>query len=85
MVKWDAPGVGYWELDRSHLVGGATPLIQHIQCRSMPTGMRRVFAELGTPADTLDCAFVNGFFYTRLRPLIGADRPATKLPPADWC
>jgi pyruvate,water dikinase len=48
----------------------------------MPAGMRRVFAELGTPADTLDCAFVNGFFYTRLRPLIGADKPSTKLPPA---
>jgi rifampicin phosphotransferase len=82
MVTWDAPGPGYWELDRSHIVGGATPLIQHIQTRSMPAGMRRVFAELGTPADTLDCAFVNGFFYTRLRPLIGADHPAKKVPPA---
>ena len=47
----------------------------------MPAGMRRVFAELGTPADTLDCRFVNGFMYTRLRPLIAADRPATNLPP----
>jgi hypothetical protein len=47
----------------------------------MPAGMRRVFAETGTPADTLDCAFVNGFMYTRLRPLVGADRPAKKLPP----
>ncbi len=81
MVTWEAPGAGYWELDRSHVVGGATPLLRHIQMRSLPTGMRRVFAELGTPADTLDCAFVNGFFYTRLRPLIGADRPAKKLPP----
>lgn len=82
MVAWEAPGPGYWELDRSHFVGGATPLIQHIQTRSMPAGMRKVFAELGTPADTLDCAFVNGFFYTRLRPLVGADRPAKKLPHA---
>ena len=57
MVKWNAPGPGYWELDRSHIVGGATPLIQHIQCRRRcRAGMRRVFAELGTPADTLDCA-----------------------------
>ena len=82
VLTWDAPGPGYWELDRSHLVGGSTPLIQEIQSRSMPAGMRKVFAELGTPADTLDCAFVNGFFYTRLRPLVGADKPATKLPPA---
>ncbi|MGZ4673919.1 MAG: PEP-utilizing enzyme [Ilumatobacteraceae bacterium] len=55
--------------------------MRHIQTRAMPAGMRRVFAELGTPADTLDCAFVNGFMYTRLRPLVGADRPAKKLPP----
>jgi len=81
MVTWEAPGPGYWELDRSHHVGGATPLIRYILTASMPAGMRRVFAELGTPADTLDCAFVNGFMYTRLRPLVGADRPAKKLPP----
>ena len=82
MVTWEAPGPGYWELDRSHIVGGATPMIRHIQTQALPAGMRRVFAELGTPADTLDCAFVNGFMYTRLRPLLGADRPAKKLPPA---
>ncbi|MGZ4740801.1 MAG: PEP-utilizing enzyme [Ilumatobacteraceae bacterium] len=81
MVTWDAPGAGYWELDRSHFVGGQTPIVRHIQTRAMPAGMRRVFAELGTPADTLDCAFVNGFMYTRLRPLVGTDRPAKKLPP----
>lgn len=81
MVTWEAPGPGCWELDRSHFVGGSTPLIRHIQVSAMPTGMRRVFAELGTPAETLDCQFVNGFMYTRLRPLIGADRPAKKLPP----
>ncbi len=81
MVTWEAPGPGYWELDRSHFVGGETALIQHIQGLAMPAGMRRVFAELGTPADTLDCRFVNGFMYTRLRPLLAPDRPAKKLPP----
>ena len=81
MVTWEAPGPGYWELDRSHFVGGETPLIQHIQAQAMPAGMRKVFAELGTPADTLDCGFVNGFMYTRLRPLLAADRPAKNLPP----
>jgi rifampicin phosphotransferase len=80
-VTWEAPGPGHWELDRSHFVGGETPLIQHIQASAMPAGLRKVFAELGTPADTLDCRFVNGFMYTRLRPLIAADRPAKKLPP----
>jgi hypothetical protein len=47
----------------------------------MPAGLRRVFAELGTPAETLDCGFVNGFMYTRLRPLVAADRPTKNLPP----
>ena len=81
MITWTAPGPGFWELDLSHFVGGTTPLVQHIQTQAMPAGMRRVFAELGTPADTLDCRFVNGFMYTRLRPLVGADKPAKKLPP----
>jgi rifampicin phosphotransferase len=81
MVTWNTPGPGYWELDLSHFVGGETPIVQHIQSGSMPLGLRRVFAELGTPADTLDCRFVNGFMYTRLRPLIAADRPAKNLPP----
>lgn len=81
MVQWEAPGPGYWELDRSHFVGGETPLVQYIQANSMPIGLRRVFAELGTPADTLDCRFVNGFMYTRLRPLIAADKPSKNLPP----
>jgi pyruvate,water dikinase len=60
---------------------GTTPVLQHIVALSMPAGMRRVFAELGTPLDTLDVRFVNGQFYSRLRPLISPDRPATKLPP----
>ncbi len=81
MVTWETPGPGFWELDRSHFVGGETPLVQHIQAQAMPAGMRKVFAELGTPADTLDCRFVNGFMYTRLRPLIAPDRPAKNLPP----
>jgi phosphohistidine swiveling domain-containing protein len=81
MMTWEAPGPGYWELDRSHFVGGETPLVQHIQAQAMPAGMRKVFAELGTPADTLDCRFVNGFMYTRLRPLIAPDRASKNLPP----
>jgi len=81
MVMWEAPGRGFWELDRSHFLGGETPLVQYVQANSMSLGLRRVFAELGTPADTLDCQFVNGYMYTRLRPLIAADRPAKNLPP----
>lgn len=80
-IEWEAPGPGQWALDRSHTPPGCTPMVQQIMLRSMPTGMRRVFAELGTPLDTLDARFVNGHFYSRLRPLISPDKPAKKLPP----
>jgi pyruvate,water dikinase len=60
---------------------GATLMVQDIVTRSMPAGMRRMFAELGAPIETLDVRFVNGQFYSRLRPLIAPDRAATKLPP----
>jgi rifampicin phosphotransferase len=80
-IIWEAPGPGQWALDRSHTPGGCTPIMQHIATRAMPAGTRRVFAEQGIPLETLDARFVNGQFYSRLRPLISPDRPATKLPP----
>jgi len=48
----------------------------------MEAGMRQVFAEVGVPAECLQARFVNGFMYTRLRPLIGADKPPRRLPPS---
>ena len=36
----------------------------------------------GMPAETLDARFVNGYFYSRIRPLLAPDRPAKKAPPA---
>ena len=80
-VTWEPPGPGRWELDRSHYPGGTTPISIGFMETAMSAGMRRVFRELGTPAETLECRFVNGFMYTRLRPLIGGSRSATKLPP----
>jgi rifampicin phosphotransferase len=81
-IEWDAPGAGEWARDRSHMPPGCTPIVQHIVIESMPKGMRRVFTELGTPLETLDARFVNGQFYSRLRPLISPDKPAAKLPPS---
>lgn len=81
-TEFDAPAPGYWALDRSHFPGGVTPLSQWLLTEGVHNGFRRVFAELGLPADTMSVAFVHGFMYTRLRPLIGADRPPRKAPPA---
>jgi rifampicin phosphotransferase len=80
-ARFSPPGPGRWELDRSHFPGGTTPIVSDLMTEAMPAGTRRVFAELGMPADALDCRFVNGFLYTRLRPLVGADKPQTKTPP----
>ncbi len=80
-VTFEPPGPGQWALDQSHMPGGSTPIIQELTRRSMPAGMRRVFGELGAPLDTLDVRFVNGFMYTRLRPLIAPDKPPKRLPP----
>lgn len=47
----------------------------------MDSGLRRVFAEVGLPAETIDLRFVHGFMYTRLRPLVGGDSKPRKPPP----
>ena len=80
-VAFAPPGPGQWALDRSHFAGGTTPICQWLMEESMARGMRRVFAEIGVPADALQARFVNGFMYTRLRPLLRPDHAATKLPP----
>ena len=69
-----------WELDRSHYPGGTTPISQWLM-GGCPAGMRRSFAEFGLPVETLDVRFVQGFMYTRLRPLIAPDRVMKKAPP----
>jgi len=76
-----APGPGRWAIDRSHFAGGTTPICEWLMEQSMEPGMRRVFAELGVPADALRARFVNGFMYTRLRPLVRPDNPPSKPPP----
>src|SRR5262245_51961758 len=81
-TTFKAPGPGHWAIDRSHFPGGTTPISEWLMEQSMEPGMRRVFAELGVPADALRARFVNGFMYTRLRPLVRADNPPSKPPPA---
>lgn len=80
-VTWDAPGPGQWALDRSHMPPGCTALVQELMSSTEPVAMRRVFLELGAPVETMSVAFVNGFIYTRLRPIISPDKPSTRLPP----
>ncbi|HUF33925.1 MAG TPA: PEP-utilizing enzyme [Acidimicrobiales bacterium] len=80
-ATFTAPGAGQWELDRSHGLGGATPICQWLLGESCEVAFRRLFREFGVAADTMSMEFVNGFMYTRLRPLFGADKQSTKAPP----
>ncbi len=75
------PGPGFWELDRSHFVGGATPLIEPIVTEATEAAYRKAWVVLGVPAETISMRFVNGFLYTRLRPLVLPDKPSAKAPP----
>ena len=81
-LDWSPPGPGQWSLDRSHYPGGTTPISQWLIESGMESGFRRVFDELGAPVAAISGRFVHGFMYTRTVPLIGANRSATKLPPA---
>ncbi len=80
-VMFVAPGPGEWTLDRSHFPGGTTPIAESLIRDGGRRGFTKVFAEIGVPAECLEQRFVNGFMYTRLRPLIGADKPPRKPPP----
>ncbi len=81
MGEFAPPGPGHWALDRSHFTGATTPIVQEFITASMGAGTGRVFAELGAPVKETAAAFVNGYMYTRVVPLIRGDKPATKLPP----
>ena len=80
-LTWTAPGPGEWSLDRSHVNRPATPINIHIQIPSAGIGTGRGFHEIGAPLGSLEFRSVNGLIYTRVFPLIGANKPPKKLPP----
>jgi len=80
-VDFEIPGPGQWNLDRSHFPGGTTPIMQSLLQQSIENAFREQWPLHGIPAETMSVAFVNGFMYTRLRPLVLADRPSSKPPP----
>lgn len=82
-VEFTAPGPGTWELDRSHYTSGITPITDEIIRAAVSAAYREGFARLGVPAETLVFAPVNGFAYTNVRPLFGADSTSERTPP-DW-
>jgi len=80
-LTWSAPGPGEWSLDRSHVNRPATPINIHMQIPGAGIGTGRGFRELGVPLGSLEFRAVNGLIYSRVFPLIGANKPPKKLPP----
>lgn len=80
-LTWTAPGPGEWSLDRSHVNRPATPINIHMQIPGAGIGTGRGFRELGVPLGALEFRAVNGLFYSRVFPLIGANKPPKRLPP----
>ena len=52
-----------------------------MQMRGCGRGTGRGFTELGAPVRSLEFRAVNGLIYSRVFPLIGANKPPKKLPP----
>lgn len=61
-----------------------TPIGYEIGRRGLEQAYRQGFAEAGVPADGIDMRCVNGFAYTRVRPLFGADKPTPQKQPPDF-
>jgi pyruvate,water dikinase len=71
---------GFWEREASHAPKPWTPMTLAAALDAPRNrALRRTFAEFGLLAETLECAQIGGWEYTRLVPLGGQDRPA---PPA---
>src|SRR5262245_42141120 len=81
-VTWQAPGAGQWTAEAAHSLGAMTPIGQFLMTEGMTQGTAELFQLYGMPAESIECRFVRGHMYTRLRPLIRPDRSATKQPPA---
>lgn len=84
-LAWDKPGPGTWQLDRSHYRPDCSRLAQRAIERGMAEGTRAGFELVGAPVAGMEAAFVNGNFYQRLVPLIGAERDLRPPPnPVLW-
>ncbi len=73
-TEFEAPTAGSWELDLSHFSPDATRIIRDAIEAGMPVGMEEGFALVGAPVKTIDAHFINGRFYRRLVPLVGANK-----------
>lgn len=77
-MPFEAPSAGSWELDLAHFSPDVSRIVRDAIEASMAIGMQEGFELAGAPVKTLDAHFINGRFYRRLVPLVGANKD---LPP----
>jgi pyruvate,water dikinase len=81
-LVWDKPSPGSWELDAGHQ---PTPFGRYVDDAALEQtnlGLAESFARAGIPLRTVECASVNGWWYTAVRPLGGP--PEGGGPPPRW-
>jgi rifampicin phosphotransferase len=84
-LTWDKPGAGQWTWDGTHLPGAPTPMHQAYHFPNMEAGLATVFERYGIPLRTFSFRMVNNKVYSRLLPLIGAEKEMTPPPkPILW-
>lgn len=81
LAEFAPPEKGAWELDSSHFQRPCSRMFQSIFPDSMIAGFKVATERYGAIISHLDFAFVNGFAYTRLRPLAAPKDASAKPPP----
>ena len=80
-TTWAKPGPGTWELDLSHAGPAPCPIQREIFEICLERGTADGLTRFGAPLRAMQMRWVNGKFYRRLVPLVGADRDM-RPPPA---
>jgi pyruvate,water dikinase len=78
---FEPPGPGAWELDVSHFQRPASRLFQEIFPSAMTKGFKKTSARYGALLSHFDYGFVNGFAYTRARPVAAPEGASGSPPP----
>lgn len=78
------PAKGAWELDVNHFQRPCTPMFQEIFPTAMAAGFKKATERYGALISHADFAFVNGFPYSRLRPVAAPEDATAKAGPPGW-
>ena len=81
LAPFTPPGKGAWGLDVSHFRRPTTRLFQEIFPDAMKAGFSKSTERYGALISHADIAFVNGFTYMRMRPLMAPEDATSKPPP----